>query len=116
MIGGYINFDENGYDILAKEYRRELKYSAGNLMHQNLREMVDNSVQKLRNFFAGFMTFEKIRHSCGNPIRKIRPLITRDKKKHLNLDQKVAKKNEAESKTKDSRLAKQLEKIKKDST
>lgn len=32
MIGGYINFEENGYDILAKEYKRELKYSAGNLM------------------------------------------------------------------------------------
>lgn len=32
MIGGYINFEENGYDILAKEYKRELKYAAGNLM------------------------------------------------------------------------------------
>jgi len=41
MIGGYINFDENGYDILAREYKRELKYAAGNFMKQNLREMVD---------------------------------------------------------------------------
>jgi hypothetical protein len=32
MIGGYINFEENGYEILAKEYKRELKYTAGNLM------------------------------------------------------------------------------------
>ena len=32
MIGGYVDFDENGYDILSKEYRREIKYSAGNLM------------------------------------------------------------------------------------
>jgi hypothetical protein len=32
MIGGYINFEENGYDILAKEYKRELKYTSGNLM------------------------------------------------------------------------------------
>lgn len=32
MIGGYINFEENGYEILAKEYKRELKYAAGNLM------------------------------------------------------------------------------------
>jgi hypothetical protein len=32
MIGGYINFEENGYDILAKEYKRELKYASGNLM------------------------------------------------------------------------------------
>ena len=33
MIGGYINYDEDGYEILAKEYKKELKYSAGNLMH-----------------------------------------------------------------------------------
>jgi len=32
MIGGYVNFEENGYEILAREYKRELKYSAGNLM------------------------------------------------------------------------------------
>ena len=32
MIGGYINFEENGYEILAKEYKRELKYASGNLM------------------------------------------------------------------------------------
>ena len=32
MIGGFINYEENGYDILAKEYKRELKYTAGNLM------------------------------------------------------------------------------------
>lgn len=32
IIGTYINFDENGYEGLAKEYKRELKYAAGNLM------------------------------------------------------------------------------------
>ena len=32
MIGGYINFEENGYEILAREYKREIKYAAGNLM------------------------------------------------------------------------------------
>jgi hypothetical protein len=32
MIGGYINYDEDGYEILAKEYKRELKYAAGNMM------------------------------------------------------------------------------------
>jgi len=32
LIGGYINYDEDGYQILAKEYWRELKYAAGNLM------------------------------------------------------------------------------------
>lgn len=32
LIKGYINFEENGYDILAKQYKREIKYAAGNLM------------------------------------------------------------------------------------
>jgi hypothetical protein len=32
IIGTYINWDENGYEGLAKEYKRELKYAAGNLM------------------------------------------------------------------------------------
>lgn len=32
MIGGFINYEENGYEILAKEYKREIKYAAGNLM------------------------------------------------------------------------------------
>ena len=32
MVGGFTNYEENGYDILSKEYKRELKYAAGNLM------------------------------------------------------------------------------------
>ena len=37
MIGGFVNFEESGYSILTKEYKRELKYSAGNLMKLQLR-------------------------------------------------------------------------------
>ena len=61
MIGGYINFEENGYEILAKEYKRELKYAAGNLMKLQLRELVDKSVATLSNFFKGFLTYEKLK-------------------------------------------------------
>ena len=32
MMGDYTNYEENGYEILSKEYKRELKYAAGNLM------------------------------------------------------------------------------------
>lgn len=32
MVGGFTNYEENGYDVLSKEYKRELKYAAGNLM------------------------------------------------------------------------------------
>lgn len=32
MVGGFTTYEDNGYDILSKEYKRELKYAAGNLM------------------------------------------------------------------------------------
>lgn len=58
MVGGFTNYEENGYDILSKEYKRELKYAAGNLMRIQLRQMVDESVRTFTNFFKGFKTFE----------------------------------------------------------
>ena len=30
MIGGFTDYEENGYEILSKTYKRELKYAAGN--------------------------------------------------------------------------------------
>ena len=47
MVGGYTNFEENGYSILNKTFKKELKYAAGNLMQIQLRQMVDDSVQTL---------------------------------------------------------------------
>jgi hypothetical protein len=43
-IGGVCNLNENGYNILAKQYKRELKYTAGNLMKLHLREVVNRSI------------------------------------------------------------------------
>lgn len=44
-IGGLpTNMDTNGYDILAKDYKRELKYAAGNLMQLLLRPFIDRSI------------------------------------------------------------------------
>ena len=57
MVGSYTNYEENGYEILSKEYKRELKYAAGNLMRIQLRQMVDESVRTFTNFFTGFKTF-----------------------------------------------------------
>ena len=37
MIGGYIDFNEYGYKILAKDFKREIKYSAGNLLQIQMR-------------------------------------------------------------------------------
>ena len=61
MVGGFTNYEENGYDILAKAYKRELKYAAGNLMKIQLRQMVDDSVLTLSNFFQGFKTYSKLK-------------------------------------------------------
>ena len=60
MIGGYTNYEENGYQFLNKTFKKELKYAAGNLMQIQLRQMVDDSVNTLTNFFKGFKTFEKL--------------------------------------------------------
>ena len=58
MIGGVNNPIEHysGYDILAKEYKRELKYIAGNLMQLHMREAIRRSVDTIVNFFKGFPT------------------------------------------------------------
>ena len=37
MIGGFTNFEDNGYQILNKTYKKELKYASGNLMQIQLR-------------------------------------------------------------------------------
>jgi len=58
---GYINFEENGYENLSKEFKRELKYAAGNIMQIQLRQMVDQSVETFTNFFKGFNTFSQLR-------------------------------------------------------
>ena len=62
LIGGYINFEEDGYEILAKEYKRELKYSGGNLIEIQLKEMIDRSIRELLNFFESFPCFETFLH------------------------------------------------------
>ena len=61
MIGGFTNFEDNGYQILNKTYKKELKYASGNLMQIQLRQMVDDSVKTLTNFFKGFKTFEQLK-------------------------------------------------------
>ena len=52
MVGGFTNYEENGYDILSKEYKRELKYASGNLMRIQLRQMVDESISTFVNNFT----------------------------------------------------------------
>ena len=58
LIGGYINYEEEGYEILAKEYKREIKYAAGNLIKIQLRELVDKSFKEYVNFFTSFPKLE----------------------------------------------------------
>ena len=81
MIGGYINFEENGYDILAKEYKRELKYAAGNIMKLHMRAYIDRSVETLVNFFIGFPSIKAfMKNLSGQKLREIRVMITVDRR------------------------------------
>jgi hypothetical protein len=50
---------------LAKEYKKELKYCAGNLMQLQLRQLVDRSVNKLKEFFIGFSTLYDLKKEYG---------------------------------------------------
>jgi hypothetical protein len=78
LIGGLINFDENGYENLSKEFKRELKYAAGNLMQHQLRAMVDESVVVFVNFFKGFKTFSQLsgRVTDFGPIRHVKSVVS----------------------------------------
>jgi len=79
--GGQVDLNEDGYKSLAKEDRQELKFVGGNLMGLQLREVVDRSVRKLRNFFGGFLTLDQLKDAVGGqPLRRVRPLVTREPK------------------------------------
>lgn len=60
MIGGYIDFNEDGYQILAKEFKREIKYSGGNLLGHQMRQFIDQSVSIIRSFFLSFPTLQEL--------------------------------------------------------
>ena len=76
MVGSFTNYEENGYEILSKEYKKELKYAAGNIMRIQLRQMVDESVNTLVNFLKGFKTFSKLKQKMSefDPPRQFEPL------------------------------------------
>lgn len=74
LIGGYINYEEDGYDILAKEYKRELKYAGGNLMKIQIRELIDRSFQEFVDFFTSIPKFEDFTKSfedCEEMVKNI---------------------------------------------
>jgi len=120
MVGGFTNLEENGYDILSKEYKRELKYAAGNLMKIQLRQMVDDSVKTFTNFFRGFPTFAQLKKRLPGfkPLRqhqqsphnydpigvKAREEMKREDRKNRNTGDQTMNK----------RLAEQLEKRQKE--
>lgn len=103
MIGGYINFEENGYEILAREYKRELKYAAGNLMRLQMREVIDKSIETIHNFYKGFLTYDKLKKAVDNKtLRQIRIFVTKDKKNSAEamLEEAARKKKDEEQKAK----------------
>ena len=45
---------------MAKEYKREIKYAAGNMMQLHLRKYVDSSIEEVLDFFKDFPTLEEL--------------------------------------------------------
>ena len=54
FLKGTINYNDDGYKSLTKEYRTELKYSAGNLMCIQMRAVVEQSIDLIYKFFRRF--------------------------------------------------------------
>jgi len=79
MVGGSIDLKENGYKALDKAFRREIKQSAAILMENQLRGVIDRTLNTLRNFFKGFLTLEQLKEETGStPLRYVRPLVTQE--------------------------------------
>lgn len=103
LIKGYVNFEENGYEILSKQYKREIKYAAGNLMKLQLRSVIDKAVDTIKNFFTGFLTFEHLKKALGGKVlREIRIFVTRTEKvnsaEQMLIEAEAKRKKEEEQK------------------
>lgn len=77
-IGGApTDMDVNGYDILAKEYKREIKYTFGNLMQLQMRDFIDRSLQSLLDFFESIPNLSELTDLLnGVPLRSFNIEVT----------------------------------------
>jgi len=75
FLHGTINFDDDNYKSLTKEYRTELKYSAGNLMHLQMRAIIEQTLELVNKYFKRFETAEIIKLNTA-PLNKVRKLRT----------------------------------------
>ena len=82
-------------------------------MKTQLREIVDNSVKALVNYFKNIFTITQIQNS-NKPLRRIRPVVTREDfdLKQREKKKTYAQKQEEAMKSKNAALALQLEKRK----
>jgi hypothetical protein len=72
-LGLNLNLGQNGYENLKKEYKTELKYAAGNLMHLQLRSVINRSIKVFVSFFKGFKTYGQLQQL--GQIKKMRHIV-----------------------------------------
>jgi len=74
FLHGTINFDDDGYKSLTKEYRTELKYCAGNLVCIQMRKVIEQTLELILKYFQKFETASPIvlDTSPMNRVRKLR--------------------------------------------
>ena len=93
MIGGISSLEDDGYRILSKEYKREIKYSSGNLMQLHLRSVINQAVETVLNYFRGFPTLRQLKKTLANqPLRRLRPsppIIYRRKEELTHFDNPI---------------------------
>lgn len=75
FLHGTVNFDDDGYKLLTKEYRTELKYSAGNLMHLQMRAAIEQTLQLVTKYFKRFESAKAIGLDT-KPLGRVRRLRT----------------------------------------
>ncbi len=73
FLKGTINYNDDGYKSLTKEYRTELKYSAGNLMCIQMRSVIEQTIDLIYKFFHRFDAAKVIALDT-RPLGRVRKL------------------------------------------
>ena len=73
FLKGTVNYNDDGYKALTKEYRTELKYCAGNLMCMQMRMVIERSIELIFKYFKRFETTVPIQIDT-DPLQRVRKL------------------------------------------
>lgn len=83
-LKGNVDYEEDGYKLLSKEFRSELKYGAGNLMRLQMREIIERALELVKKYFKPFDTARVVKLDL-NSLKEIGKMCkSGDKEVNLN--------------------------------